>query len=315
MEEKKYLWGHSKRYNDFSSYQKSKFTERVQKVSIDAGFTCPNRDGSKGVGGCIYCNNNSFNPQYCMPEKSVTQQIDEGIARFTKYKNQDYVAYFQAYSNTYGQMDTIKKLYSEALAHPRVVGLVIGTRPDCVSPDLLDYIAELEKKYYVIVEYGLESTENKTLDFINRCHTHEESVEAIQLTSDREIPVGAHMILGLPGEDKALILKHADRLSELPLNFLKMHQLQIVRHTKLARMYKEDPDSIPLFEVDEYVDLVIDFLERLRPTIIVERFASQSPAALLIAPLWKLKNFEFVQLVEKRMEVRDTWQGRLWKQL
>ncbi len=314
METTIFPWGHEKRYNDYSSYQKKKFTERVQKVSIDAGFTCPNRDGTKGVGGCIYCNNNSFNPHYCKPQKTVTQQIDEGIEIFaSKYKSQKYLAYFQAYSNTYGEMQEIKTLYHEALQHPQVIGLVIGTRPDCVNADLLDHIAELSRKYHVIVEYGLESTIDSSLEFINRCHTHEESVNAIRMTAERGIPVGAHMIMGLPGESREMILSHADRLSELPLNFLKMHQLQIVRHTKLARMYKENPEIVSLFEANEYIDFMVEFLERLNPRIIVERFASQSPHSLLIAPLWGLKNFEIVARVEKRLAELDSYQGKKYQ--
>ena len=315
MTETTYPWGHTKRYNDYSSYIRKQFDKRVQKVSIDAGFTCPNRDGSKGVGGCIYCNNNSFNPHYCEPQKTVSQQIEEGISIFSqKYQAQYYFAYFQAYSNTYGEHSHIKALYEEALTHPQVKGLVIGTRPDCVDTNLLDYLANLQSEHYIQVEYGLESTKDSTLDFINRCHTHAESVWAIEETAKRGIPVGAHMILGLPGEDRETILNHASVLSELPLNTLKMHQLQIIKHTKLAHMYKKDPNLVHLFEADEYIELVAEFIERLKPEIIVERFASESPKELLIAPRWGLKNFELVAKLEKHLELRNTYQGRLYQQ-
>ncbi|MEN9444934.1 MAG: hypothetical protein RIS47_1825 [Bacteroidota bacterium] len=314
MEKTDFVWNHAKRYNDYASYIRAEFGNRVQKISLDAGFTCPNRDGSKGVGGCIYCNNNSFNPSYSMPQKSVTQQLSDGVAICKqRHSDQKYVAYFQAYSNTYGERQNLIRLYEEALAHPDISGLVLGTRPDCVDEALLDYLAELNQKTYVAVEYGLESTFDETLNFINRCHTHKESEWAIEQTAKRGIPTGAHMIMGLPGESREMMLHHADVLSALPLHSMKMHQLQIVRHTKLARMYKQDPESIKLFEPQEYIDLVIEFLERLRPTMIVERFASESPRDLLIAPIWGIKNYELVHRVEKRMEELDSWQGKQYK--
>lgn len=309
-----YPWQHANRYNDYGHYLRQRFPWRVQKLSLDAGFTCPNRDGSKGLGGCIYCNNDSFNPEYCTPRKSVTQQLDEGMTVFdSKQPGYRYLAYFQAYSNTYEQIETLQRLYHEALAHPRIEGLVIGTRPDCVPTHLLDYLAELARQHYVVVEYGLESTLDHTLDFINRCHTHAESVEAVRQTAQRGIDTGAHLILGLPGEDRNDLLGHADRLSELPIRFLKIHQLQVVRRTKLAHMYRTDPASVPLFELEPYIELVVDFLERLRPDIVVERFASQSPHNLLIAPKWGYKNFEITRMVEKRLAERNTWQGRLYR--
>ena len=308
-----YPWGHVKRYNDFSSHIKSVHSERIQKVSIDAGFTCPNRDGSKGNGGCTFCNNNTFNPAYCMPTKSISAQIDQGVAFFApKYKTQKYLAYFQAYSNTYGEIEELKRKYDEALSNPSVVGLVIGTRPDCMSDDLLDYFTDLNKKTDLTIEYGIESTIDKTLNLINRGHSYEDSVVAINKTAQRGISVGGHLILGLPGESYDDILSHAAVVSKLPLSYLKLHQLQIVKGSQLGRDYLAGRYTDKLFTLEEYIELVVDFVERLSPEIILERFISQSPGDLLIAPKWGVKNFEFVAKVEKRLKERDTHQGRLY---
>ena len=313
MGQSKYIWGHNRRYNDFSSYFKNKFEERVQKVSVDAGFTCPNRDGTKGRGGCTYCNNKTFNPSYCDLKTTVTEQIQQGVDFFArKYKSMKFLAYFQAYTNTYAPFEELKRLYEEALQHPKIVGLVISTRPDAVDEKLLDYLAELSRKTYVMVEFGLESHLNKTLETINRGHTFEESVWALEETAKRGINNGAHLILGLPGETRTDWLNQANAISELPVKNIKLHQLQIHKGTVLEKQYREYPDQFHIFSVDEYINLVVDYLELLRPEIIVERFISQAPAELLIAPKWGLKNFEFVAKVEKRLKERETWQGRLY---
>lgn len=314
MTQNLYPWKTNRPFNDYSSYFKKKFNERVQKISIDAGFTCPNRDGVKGRGGCTYCNNDTFNPFYCEPSKSVTQQLNEGVAFFEpKYKTQKYIAYFQAFSNTYGSLDLLKKLYEEALAHPKVIGLVIGTRPDCVNDEVLDYLAELSKKYFVVVEYGIESTLDRTLELINRCHTYQESIDAIFKTVAKNIETGVHMIIGLPGESNEEIIAHAAELSKLPITSLKLHQLQIVKGTALAKQYAENPKNIRLFQPDEYIDLIIRFLEHLSPNIIIERFISESPLELLIAPSWNgLKNFEIVDKIEKRMKEKSSFQGKYY---
>lgn len=300
------------RYLNYNQILKSKFSERVQKISINAGFTCPNRDGSKGKGGCTYCNNQTFSPEYCKSTKSVSLQVEEGITFFRhKYKAQLYLAYFQSYTNTYDTLENLKSIYEEALSYPNVVGLVVGTRPDCVNDELLDYFGALAKKYYVMIEYGIESTNDDTLRFINRGHDYHSAVKAIQETIERGINVCAHIILGLPNEDREMILSHAYKLSQLPIIALKIHQLQIVRGTKMAEQFSNNPEWFHLYTANEYIDLVIDFLERLNPSIAVERFVSQSPKDLLIAPDWGLKNFEFVAKIEKRLKERDTWQGRL----
>lgn len=301
------------RYLNYNTVLKKEFSERVQKISINAGFTCPNRDGSKGTGGCTYCNNQTFSPDYCEPTKTVTQQIEEGIAFFHyKYQNQSYLAYLQSYTNTYAPLDKLKSLYEEALSHPRIVGLVIGTRPDCVNDELLDYLAKLAERHYVMIEYGIESTKDETLKLINRGHDYACCVEAITKTAEHNIRVGAHLILGLPKESKTEVLSHADEMSKLPLTALKLHQLQLIRGTKMTEQYKANPECFHLYEADEYIDLAIDFLERLNPNIAVERFLSQSPPEFLVAPTWGLKNYEFVEKVRKRLKERDTWQGRLF---
>ncbi|MFA9391783.1 MAG: TIGR01212 family radical SAM protein [Prolixibacteraceae bacterium] len=312
--ERIFAWGHGKRYNDFPSHFRKIFSERVQKVSIDAGFTCPNRDGTKGLGGCIYCNNATFQPSYCHLKKSITSQIDDGIQFFSsKYKSISFLAYFQAYTNTYAPLENLIELYEEALSHSRIIGLVIATRPDCLPDDLLDYLERIAQDKYVMVELGVESCENTTLERINRGHTFEESVEAFQKLSDRKIHNCAHMILGLPGENKETILLQAKKMSRLPIENIKLHQLQIHKNTLIAKQFSDAPEAIELFQsVESYVDAVVDYLELLHPAIIVERFVSQAPFDLLIAPKWGIKNFEFIAKVEKELHLRDTWQGRLF---
>jgi len=305
-------FNNNKRYNDYSSFIKQRFNERVQKISLDTGFTCPNRDGTKGVGGCTYCNNNTFNPDYCKPDKNITQQLDEGIAVFyEKYQTQRYLAYFQAYTNTYADINLVKQLYNQALKHPKVIGLVIGTRPDCINEELIDYLSDLSKTYFISLEFGIESTLDSTLKDVNRCHTYQETVEAYELTKNKGLHLGAHLIIGLPGESNDDILNHALEISKLPIHSLKLHHLQIVKHTIMAKQFKENPEYFSLYSVDEYIDLICDFVAMLRPDIIIERFISQSPHHLLIAPKWNLKNFEMVAKIEKKLEEKNLWQGKM----
>jgi uncharacterized protein len=304
-----------KRYNDFSSFIRRKFNTRVQKVSIDAGFTCPNKDGTKGLGGCTYCNNNTFNPNYCKPIKPITQQINEGIEFFSKkYKVQKYLAYFQAFTNTYASLADLIEMYDEALMHEDVIGLVIATRPDSIKDEVLDYLEGLVVAgHFIKLEFGLESTKNETLEVINRCQTHEEAIDAFSRANGRGLHLGGHLILGLPGETKEDMLEHARKVSELPINTLKIHHLQIVKHTMMAVQFKKTPEMFTFMELDEYIDFVVDFLEKLKPDIIVERFFSESPANMLIYPKYGLKNFEVKYLVERRLKERNTMQGRLSK--
>ena len=285
-------------YNDFGTWLRKQFPDfRVQKISIDAGFTCPNRDGRISTGGCTYCDNRTFNPSYCDRNKSIREQLKEGKGFFNrKYSDMKYLAYFQAFTNTYGSVDLLKKLYEEALQEEDIVGLVIGTRPDCISTPLLDYLEQLSHQTFLIVEYGIESANNETLRRINRGHTFECSKKAVEMTAERGILTGGHIILGLPGEDREESLRQAPIISSLPLNILKIHQMQIIKGTRLAEEYLQNP--FPLYTVEEYVRLIADYISLLRKDLVLERFVSQSPPELLIAPRWGLKNYQFVHLLE-----------------
>lgn len=289
------------KYRDFGTWIRQQFPYRVQKISIDAGFTCPNRDGSISSGGCTFCNNQTFSPAFCNKRNTITQQLKEGKAFFAhKYPDMKYLAYFQSFTNTYANIEQLKRLYEEALAVDDVVGVVIGTRPDCISTALLDYLEMLNKSTFVIVEYGIESANNRTLQRINRGHTFECSREAIQKTHERGLLTSGHIILGLPGEDAQESLRQAPIISALPLDILKIHQLQVIKGTALAREYAKQP--FHLYTVDEYIDLIIRYVSLLRDDLILERFVSQSPADLLIAPKWGLKNYEFTNLLNQRMK-------------
>jgi len=309
-----YTWGHGKRYNDFSTHFRSMFDGRVQKISVNAGFTCPNRDGTRGKGGCTYCNNKTFQPSYCDLNNILKVQLEEGIAFFLrKYNTMRYLAYFQSYTNTYAPISVLRELYNEALLYPGVIGLVIATRPDCLSDEVLDLLEELSQKCYVMVELGIETIENRTLERINRGHTWEESVRALNETARRSIHNCAHLILGLPGENQIDFINQAKVMSSLPIEIIKLHQLQIHTGTAMAVEYSQFPERFHPFSVTEYATLVVDYLENLNPSIIVERFVSSAPDAMVIAPRWGLKNYEFVAKVEKQLLERDTWQGRVWE--
>jgi radical SAM protein (TIGR01212 family) len=313
---RKYPWGHERRFNACSNYFRSIHGARVQKVSIDAGFTCPNRDGTKSSGGCTYCNNDAFNPSYCISSKSVTQQINEGIEfHRRRYKEAaSYLAYFQAYSNTYAPLDTLIRLYEEALSHPDVIGIIIGTRPDCIDTERLGYFKKLSKRCYLAVEYGVESCYNKTLLRINRGHTYEDAVAAIEETASRGINTGAHFIFGLPGETRDEMSDQADIISKLPLKTVKFHQLQIIKGTLMEKEFIENPDDFELFSWEDYLDFFVRFLERLNPGFVVERFTGEAQPRFLNRLMWgKKRTDQIVDLIEKRLEELDTWQGRLYE--
>lgn len=300
-------------YNDFPSFLKRYFPYKVQKISINAGFTCPNRDGTVGLGGCTYCNNQTFSPAYCKTNKTITQQIEEGKCFFAhKYPSMKYLAYFQSYTNTYDSLDVLKKKYEEALSIKDVVGLVIGTRPDCVSDDLLAYLAELGKNHFVLVEYGIETTSDKTLQRVNRGHSFATVVEAVERTSQRGVLTGGHVILGLPGETEDFILTQPEILSKLPLDILKLHQLQVIKGTQMAKEYVAAPHDFHLFTLNDYLDLVMEYLKRLRPDMVVERFISQSPKELVLAPDWGIRNYEFTMRLMKKMREQEAYQGQLY---
>ncbi len=308
-------WDHERRFNAYPNYIRRIYGARIQKVSIDAGFTCPNRDGTLGTGGCTYCNNDAFNPSYCLPEKTVTLQIEEGIEfHKRRYKEStSYLAYFQAYSNTYAPLEKLKELYEEALAHPDITGLIIGTRPDCIDSDKLDYLQKLSRRCYIAVEFGIESCYDKTLKRINRGHTFMQAVEALERTAGMGINTGAHFILGLPGESREEMLAQADFISLLPVKTVKFHQLQIIKGTIMEKEFRENPDDFHLFSWDEYLRFFVSFLERLNPSIIVERFSGEAPPRFLAGVSWgKKRNDHIVGLIEKRLEELDTWQGRLY---
>jgi uncharacterized protein len=311
-----YPWGHERRFNAYSNYFRQKYGARVQKVSIDAGFTCPNRDGTKAFGGCTYCNNDAFNPSYCQPSKTVTQQITEGV-EFHRWRYSEavsYLAYFQAYSNTYAPVEILKELYTEALSYEGVIGLIIGTRPDCIDDEKLGYLKELSAHHYIAVEYGIESCYNTTLERINRGHSFEEAVDAVRRTAELGINTGAHFIFGLPGETREDMFREADIISKLPLTTVKFHQLQIIRGTTMEKEFESNPADFELFSWEEYLDFFISFLERLNPAIVVERFTGEAPPRFLKGEGWgKKRTDQIVGLVEKRLEELDTWQGRRYE--
>ncbi|MFU8844378.1 MAG: TIGR01212 family radical SAM protein [Bacteroidales bacterium] len=311
-----YSWGRARRFNSYAEYLKKQFGQRVQKVSIDAGFSCPNRDGTLGYGGCTYCSNDAFNPSYCSPDKSVTQQLEEGIEfhRVRYRRVQNFLAYFQTYSNTHAPLAVLKEIYKEALKFSGVVGLVIGTRPDCIDEVKLEYFRELNRTHYVIIEYGIESVYNKTLYKINRKHTFEQAVRAIELTNEYGIKAGGHLIFGLPGESRSEMLDAASIVSKLPLTSIKFHQLQIMKNTVMAGEYQNNPTSFQFFTLEEYIDFIISFIERLTPEMIIERFTGEIPPRFHAGPNWGgIRNDQVNILIEKRMEERDTWQGKLFR--
>ena len=322
-----------KRYNTFAGYFREKYGERLQKLVIDAGFTCPNRDGRVGRGGCTYCDNAAFHPGYSTAGKPILRQLDEGIEfhRVRYRKSMHYLAYFQSYSNTYAPLERLKTLYGEALSHPEVVGLVIGTRPDCVDSRVLDFLKDLAEGRalplwnrtladgrtldapIVIVEYGIESCYDKTLERVNRGHDFLAARQALAMTAERGIPAGAHFMLGLPGETREMMLEQCALINELPLLTAKFHQLQIVRGTRMEREFEENPQDFVTFSLDEYIDFFVDILERLRPGLRIERFVSEVPPRFVSRTPWGLiRNAEILRLLDARLEERDTFQGRLF---
>lgn len=312
-----------KRYNSYAGHFRRLYGERLQKLVLDAGFTCPNRDGTVGFGGCTYCDNAAFHPGYSTPGKSIAQQLDEGISfHKVRYRTSvHYLAYFQAYSGTYAPLDVLRARYMEALSHPDVVGIVIGTRPDCVNADVLDLLSEIGRMEtptpfghpIVIVEYGIESCLDRTLAHINRGHDFACARKAVEETASRGIPVGAHFILGLPGESGQDILEQCGAINSLPLTSVKFHQLQFIRGTAMESEYASHPERFVTWSLDAYIDFIIDILERLRPDLSIERVAGEVPPRFVRETRWGLiRNFEILHLLDRRLEERDTWQGRLY---
>ncbi len=301
-------------YNAFGPYIRSKFRENVYKVNIDGGFTCPNRDGSIAYGGCIYCNNDSFRPSSCTSALSVREQVDKGIAYLSKrYHARKFIAYFQPYTNTYAPTEELEKIYSEALSHPDVIGIAIGTRPDAVDKEKIDLLHTLAEKYFVLIEYGLQSIHDKTLDYINRGHDYECFLNALDMTGGKGISVGAHVIVGFPTESREEMLLMADEISTLPVRFLKIHQLQIITDTVLGNIYRTSP--FPVFEYDEYLDFLVDFIERLSSEVVLQRVFATAPDSILIAPRWNRLRQEILRDIDERFRKRKTRQGRKYSEL
>ena len=299
-------------YRDFAQFLSEHFDCKMQKIAVNAGFTCPNRDGSKGRGGCTYCNNQTFNPAYCTPSQSITDQLEEGKKFFgKKYPDMRYLAYFQAYTNTHGDINHIMEMYREALSVDKVDGIIIGTRPDCMPDELLTQLAELHKSHWIMIEYGAETAHNNTLDFINRCHSWEDTTDAVMRTHNAGIPCGLHLILGLPGEDESMILDTIKQVSRLPLDTMKLHQLQLVRGTRMAKDIEDGLYNVTHFSVEEYISLCCKVIQLTSPSIAIERFVSQSPDNLLISPRWGLKNYEFTNLLNNAIKKLGVKQGEL----
>ena len=302
-----------RRYNNYNSYLKEKFGCRVHKVSVDVGFTCPNRDGNVAIGGCIYCNNDSFVPSYAKSRVSLQDQIRTGMEYQKKrFKAEKFIIYFQAYTNTYDKIEKLEKLYREALDNENVVGLAIGTRSDCVDEEKIKLFDDLAKDWFVSIEYGIESIYDKTLEYMNRGHNYKSIIDAIRITKERGIHIGAHIIVGFPTDAKEEMLQMADEVSRLNIDFLKVHNLHIVKNTPLARMYAKDP--FHLFNYQEYLDFITCFLERLAPNIVIERLFTDTPQDLLIAPRWNKTHTEILRGIDMELERRDTYQGRLFKE-
>jgi uncharacterized protein len=309
-----YPWGNSRRYYSYTDFIKKHFGGRIQKVAVNAGFTCPNRDGSMGTGGCTFCDNNAFSPSYCKPEKGISRQIEEGIEfhsrRYRRAEN--FLVYFQPYSNTYAPLAELRQKYEEALSFPNVAGLVIGTRPDCVEDETLSYLAELSEKFFIQVEYGVETTNEETLKRINRGHTYGLSKQVIGKTRSLGIHTGAHFIFGLPGESKEEMLQRATVISSLGVETVKFHQLQIIKGTRMEKEFTDDPSAFHIFTRDEYIDFIVTFTERLNPSIAIERFTGEVPPRFLGTNNWGLlRNDQILRLIEKEFERRESWQGRL----
>ena len=310
-----YQWGDERRFNSYAAYFKRTFGSRMQKVTINAGFSCPNRDGKLSTGGCTFCRNDAFTPSYCQSEKSITQQIDEGIEfHRRRYRTaQRYLAYFQSFSNTYAPLERLRECYDEALAHPDIAGIVVGTRPDCIDEEKLDYFAELAKRKYVIIEYGVESCYDITLKRINRGHDFATAERAIRLTAERGIHCGAHFILGLPGESDEMLIEQVEKINSLPLTTIKFHQLQLFKDTPMAREYDLHPEEFRFWTVEEYIELFVEIVRRLRPDIVIERFAGEAPPRYHHLEGWGLvRNETLLMMLDKELERKNVHQGDIF---
>lgn len=299
------------RYNKYSQYMKDIYGSRVQKVTVDGGFSCPNRDGSISTGGCSYCNNYSFSPALAIGDLSIKEQVEIGIAGLKRRYNVDkFLVYFQSYSNTYAPLSKLKSLYEEALSHPEVVGLSIGTRPDCIDLEKIEYLEQLAKHSDITIEYGIESFSDETLKKINRGHDVETLLNALELTAGRGIKICGHVILGFPWESRDFLIETARRISQLPIDFLKLHQLHLVKDTPMAEEYLKNPYK--LMSEDEYISVLVEFIENLRPDIVLQRIFGEAPENMLVSPSWGKTVSELVLKFQNILDARDTYQGRLF---
>lgn len=304
-------WRHAGlRYHALGHYFRRRFGRKVWKVSVDGGFDCPNVDGTVGSGGCVFCNIGSFSPSRRMVGESITRQIDEGTRRLRKrYGAGRFVAYFQPATNTYGPIDRLRDLWTEAVAHPDVVGLIIGTRPDSVDEPTLDLLQELSQETWLSVEYGMQTIHDRSLDWLNRGHHHDAFLDAVRRSRRRKLSIGAHVILGIPGETPEDMAATADELAGLKIDSVKLHNLYAVKDTRLAEMVTGGQVTLP--DRDEYVSRVVDFLERLPPDCVIDRLSGDAPPEYLVGPKWCLDKSAVRRRIEGELERRNTWQGRV----
>jgi radical SAM protein (TIGR01212 family) len=311
-----YIWGDSKPYYSYKHFLTSRFGGRIQKLTIDAGFTCPNRDGTKGTRGCTYCLNDAFNPSYCIPTKSISQQLKEGIEfHQNRYRRADgFLAYFQAYSNSYAPLEKLKQIYEPALQHPLVKGLVVGTRPDCLDEEKLDYFAQLNEKGFVSLEIGIESCNNRTLAHINRGHTFEEAIQTIEACAQRGLHTGGHLIFGLPDETPEQWMQEIELINKLPLSSIKFHQLQIIKKTAMAEEFSQHHNRFHTFTLKSYIEFIIHYVEKIRPNLVIERFAGEVPPRFLFVNNWSAIRYDAIlQKIEHQMKTENRWQGKYYQ--
>ncbi|MFO0966909.1 MAG: TIGR01212 family radical SAM protein [Gemmataceae bacterium] len=298
-----------RRYRPFSRFLKERFGGRVYRVTVDAGFTCPNVDGSVAKGGCVYCDNRSFSPNRRLPRQTIRQQVERGIAILQeRFEAERFLAYFQAATNTYAPVEKLRRLYDEALEHPRVVGLAIGTRPDCVPEETLDLVEEYAQRMYVCLELGLQTMHDRSLDWMNRGHHVDAFLDAVERCRRRSFELCVHVILGLPGESSEDMLGTADLIAALPVHAVKIHNLHVVHDTPLEEMYLRG--TVRMLDREEYVELVCDFLERLPPRMVIQRLTGDAPPDYLVAPEWCRDKQGLLRDIEAELERRDSWQGK-----
>ncbi|MBF0456914.1 MAG: TIGR01212 family radical SAM protein [Nitrospirae bacterium] len=300
-------------YNSFGQHMRERFGQSVYKVNIDAGFTCPNRDGTAGFGGCTYCNNDSFRPSSCKPALGVRQQVENGISYLSKrYKAGKFIAYFQPYTNTYAPVDELRRLYYEALAHPGIVGIAVGTRPDAIDKEKFELLSSIAKDYFVLIEFGLQSIYDKSLEYINRGHGYACFLDALEMASNySSLHIGAHIIVGFPTETIDEMLSMAGVVSGLRLEFLKIHQLQVVKGTSMAAEYARNPFFV--FDYGQYLDFLVEFIERLSPEIILQRMFATAPDDILIAPVWNKTRQQILIDIENKFRSAGAFQGKRFK--